>query len=68
MYVPLRDVTLDEEERAEIEDIIAQRTDLPAHNKSVLRAMMIRDAKYWKWEQQNYIEQGEGFSQRGERN
>lgn len=61
MYVPLRDVTLDEEELAEIEELIELKSqeiyegEMPSHNRSVMRAEMIRERKFWKWEAQDVI-------------
>lgn len=61
MYVPLRDVRLEEDELAEIEELIELKNqevyegEMPSHNRAIMRAEMIRQRKFWKWEAQDTI-------------
>lgn len=55
MYTPLRDVTLEQDELDAIEVEIEARGEMPTHNKQVLRAMLKREAIFWKWKDQDHI-------------
>ncbi len=55
MYIPLREVELAEDELAQIEVEIEARGEMPTRNKQVLREVLKREARYWKWRDQDHI-------------
>jgi hypothetical protein len=60
------DIKLTEEDMEEINAKIAARTDLSAHNKGVLRQMLVREMKEGIWSNRDYVYgQDEGEAPKG---
>lgn len=54
------EIQLTDEQREEIDTIVAARNDLDAHNKQTLRLVLTREMKQGLWAQRDYLEADNG--------
>ena len=60
------DIELTDEQREEINAIVAARDDLDAHNKQTLRLVLIKEYKQGIWSNRDYVYgQDEGEAPKG---